>query len=224
MSLPDPLASIATGWRRMPRRGRWAIVIIVVELLIAAVGAPFAMMALDDARAELAALRSQVVRTRSQAVAARRDHEYVTANQDQYEAVLASGMMQPQDRLAAKGALERIALGRNLGTLLFEFAPETVTPNGRALEVVSTPLTLRAGAIFDRDIVRMMKDVGEALPGTVIVNGLSLNRTGTITPDVLAEITSGISVDLVTAEVKMEWRTARPPAGHVADKDEEDDE
>lgn len=209
MTLPPALSAIVPGWHRLPRRRKLAMGILIAEILIAVAGTPLAIMALDDGEAAVARTRADVARTRAQATTARRESEYVLENVDLYQKILASGLLTPQNRLTAKASLERVALENALGTLLFEFAPQTISPAGRDLEMITTPLTLRAGAILDRDIVKALNDVTTALPGAVVVRGVNITRTGEITEAVLDDIRSGTSVDLVTAELKLEWRTAR---------------
>ncbi len=161
-------------------------------------------------------LHNSSVRVRASMDVAAMELEKLAQSGDAYAKLLEQGFLDPQDRLEASKLLDRLRKVYGLTSISYEIAPERTFDDplvrNSGFTVTSTTITIKMGGLLDTDLIEFVRAVVDELPGQVRLVTLVLERLPTPTDESLAILRDGRSVDLVTGEAVIEWRTLRPPA------------
>jgi hypothetical protein len=156
------------------------------------------------------------MRVRASLDVAAMELENLAQSGDAYAKLLEQGFLDPQDRLEASKLLDRLRKANGLTSISYEIAPEKTFDDpvvrNSGFTVTSTRITITMEGLLDTDLIEFVRAVVDELPGQVRLVTLILERLSTPTDESLAILRDGRSVDLVTGEAVIEWRTLRPPA------------
>lgn len=199
--------------KQLPRNARIALGVLAVTAAVAAVALPMALSAVDDAERELRTLRARTSQVQGQARQAADDFDYVTANAPRYRDALARGVLDPQDRLAAKTDLDQLMKDAYLVRLGYEMAAAKTEEGPDGYAVVSTPMKLEVSALLDRDVFVLLRDLETAFPGYGVVRGFRITRADPVDDSNLKKVAAGTPVPFITGSISIDWRTARKPGG-----------
>lgn len=205
----------------MTPKVRRSLVVLVLCALGAGIGLPVLFGFLDEAQNQNRQLQNQWRTLQAQIRHVQDEIHYVNDNRQHYESVLARGILDPQDRLAALQSLERLARQHRLiAPPSYEFSPSvTSTPVDRELaryEILNSPVELGVTAFLDTDIFNLVHAMTESFPGAAVLTSVTVSRQSQITPQALQAIRDGGAPPLVEARIALTWRSARDTEGQTA--------
>ncbi|MFA7430099.1 MAG: hypothetical protein WCZ23_08075 [Rhodospirillaceae bacterium] len=207
------MKAVADFLRHLPRGSRIALGIITMTAVVALGALPFAFSAVDEAEAALRRLRAETNQTRGQAQQAALDYAYVQDNSGRYKDALARGVLDEQDRLAARQRMDELMNDAYLVRMAYEMAAAESKPGPGGYQIVSTPIKMEVASMLDRDIFVLLQSLETAFPGYGVVRGFRIARQDPVTEDALRRVTAGEPVPFLTGTVTFDWRSAQPPAG-----------
>lgn len=150
---------------------------------------------------------------------ARDDYLFVVENEDRFEEAMASDEIVPHTRRAAARQMQTVALENGLTSLNYNFAAvsgqsrarnqSAAASSGDAYTLHVENIDLEVGAPLDRPIYAFIQQLIRTIPGTAVVQEVTLQRAETITTDMLNRVAQGQESGLVTGSILFSWRTAQ---------------
>lgn len=178
--------------------------IIAVLLVIGTVwfGDTELTAAVAEAERQQRLVLSEVARTRALVAELRAEQQYLEESAPLGDVLEDADFTSTQDRLAASAAVETVAEAHRIARLRVSFAPEETFGDrpytGKALVLVSTPVTLVAEAPTRSDMEMFLIALPDVFTGVATIETLKWRRreeTGSAT---------------VSAQILLRWETVRP--------------
>lgn len=191
----------------------------VLVLVLNGLGVMFGIAALVDEQealvGQLAKARQQVPAANSRTQQVRHDVDEAAKLSPRYQAIMASGFVGTQDRLAVLKRIEELGGGLPWRDSSYRIAPEKTSQvqiGGQPRTMIASEIELRNGALLDRDILAFWAQVLEDLPGRAATLKATLTRTGDVNAAMLARLRKGEPATLVNGSINIEWLTLQPRA------------
>lgn len=145
------------------------------------------------------------------------DYKFSVDNREKFEAILASEKLVPHTRANAAQQFEALARARGIESLNYGFAAAAEQslsavksqPTTGGYKVSVENVDLKVGASLDSPVYGFLMDLSDDFPGAVVIQSFTMKREPTITDTAIDRLSHGLSSGLVTAEVKLLWRTAQ---------------
>lgn len=154
-------------------------------------------------------VQAELAKTELKVKSIKADIELINKSGDKYKALLAKGMLDKQDRLAAVRILEKQRHANNLNSLSYSFSEAEILKKAQTSKynIQTTKLTLDIGAFLDRDFFKAMHGIENSFSGAVIFKNITLKRIDKLQENHLEAIRKGEKPDLINGKVSFLWRT-----------------
>jgi hypothetical protein len=209
----------------LPRSVALSVLVITASVVLFGISYFTLGEAHDEAIVTNGRLIAQVAKTQKDIGTAQDDFQYVTENQERFEALLQSDRLVPHVRRAAVRQMQTLALQRRLSALNYDFAvvgeksaaavgsqaPNQTAPDGKSssYRINVESVELKVGAPLDGQIYGFIQDLGKSFPGAAIVQSVELHRAPKVTQEMLTQVSRGEDSHLVNGEIRFLWRTAQ---------------
>lgn len=183
---------------------RIVLPIIAVLLVISAVWFGNAELAarVTEAESRQRQVLSEVARTRAVVAELRAERQYLEESAPLAYVLDDADFASTQDRLAASAAIETLGEAHRIARLRVSFAPEETFRDrpytGKALVLVSTPVTLVAEALTLSDMEEFLTALPDIFTGVATIETLNWRQS--------QETASAT----VSAQILLRWETVRP--------------
>jgi hypothetical protein len=187
-----------------------SLVLFVLLALTLGVAASSADDDVIKLRAELQTMQRNLNQSKT-------DYEFVLANQQRFEALMASDKLIPHTRRTAVRRMQALAQESGLSALNFNFqaagalAPEAVAqqPKSNLYRVYVENIELSLGAPLDQGFYSFIAGAFDSFPGSMVVTDLEMERAPVINAEALNKVSRGEDSGLVVGKIKYSWRTAQ---------------
>ena len=199
---------------RMPRKVALASIVMAITLVIFAVLFFVLGGAHDDAMAANTSLKKNLDQTTRNLKTVKEDRQFILDNREKYEDLIHGDRLVPHTQRVAANQLRNLALQRGLTNLGYTFTAasaavgSTQTVAG-GYRVQAEKLDLKIGAALDTQVYDFLLDIGEAFPGSAVVEQFSIERAPNITTEALNNVSRGRDSGLVRGDIHINWRTAQ---------------
>lgn len=192
--------------------------ILAFFTLVFLVAFPFLSGSLDDATAEGRRLQNDLRTVQASIDRARADYDFVVENEQRFEEAMASDEIVPHTRRAAARHMQTVALDNGLTSLNYNFAVEGgddrrsgggQANDNSAYTLHTERIDIEVGAPLDRPVYAFIEELTRTIPGTVVVREILLQRSETISTDMLNRVAMGQNSGIVTGSIIFSWRTAQ---------------
>lgn len=163
---------------------------------------------------ELRGARGQVSTLRADIEALQIEFDQLDEQREEFERLKKDGFFDGQSRRKAELIFKRIQDSSGVVSAVasvsagkFEENPEATKAKHK---ILNSPIVIRIEAVNDLDIYRYVYLVNEFFPGHVGIDTIKISREADISGTVLRGIASGKNPPLVTADLKLSWRTMIP--------------
>jgi hypothetical protein len=148
---------------------------------------------------------------------AKTDYEFVLANQQRFEALMAGDKLIPHTRRTAVRRMQALAQESGLSALNFNFqaagalAPDAVAqqPKSNLYRVYVENIELSIGAPLDQAVYNFIAGAFDNFPGSMVITEIEMQRAPIINADVLNKVSRGEDSGIVAGKIKYSWRTAQ---------------
>lgn len=190
------------------------LVLITINGCLAAAIYGYVFPEKDKADRNLRSVRGQYNTVQADLRQMQLEFEQLEERQDRFDALKAGGYFSTQDRNDAKQLFS--AIQRNSGVLsavvsvksgVIESNPEA---SKAQYKVLMSPIEVEIKAFDDNDVYKYIDIASKNFPGHLSVDGITIKRTREVTAVLLRAIAGGTSPELVTASIRMSWRTMIP--------------
>lgn len=209
-------------WRKTRSQITLPVLLAVLNVLLLAALLVVLQPIIDDLRVQRDQHRAQVSQLQAQVRDAETELEMLADSRASFEELLAGGLLDSQDRLAAARTLERLRAEYGLTSIKYEMEPERTLPEmvpaGADVTVVSTTISVSMKGLLDTDLMKFARAVARELPGQVRIRALHLERGMRPEEASLAALRSGQLVSFVVGSAEFEWRTLRFPVQSAEDR------
>tara|TARA_R110001592_G_scaffold16881_22_gene71835 strand:- start:2476 stop:3123 length:648 start_codon:yes stop_codon:yes gene_type:complete len=131
-----------------------------------------------------------------------------------FDKLKAHGYFSTQDRGDAKQLFSDIQEKANVVSAVVSVKSGVIEENAEAQKanhkVLMSPIDIQIKAFDDGDIYRYINLIEKMFPGHVSLDGITMKRSRDVTAALLRAIANGASPELVTADIRMSWRTMIP--------------
>ncbi|WP_142849656.1 hypothetical protein [Telmatospirillum sp. J64-1] len=200
-----------TRFRALPKVLQRSAFVALAALAVAG-GAWMLEGALEEAEQQLRQTRQDTARIQNDIRAARADIDYVRENLARHDEVMAQKPYADRDRLDARRRIEVLGRAHGLTEQSLSIEPENIAaaPGSdlRGLSLVTTPLTVDAGALLDGDIYAFAAAMRQVLPGYVALRQMEIARSRPLDREAYWAIRRGEMPSLVGARLEFVWRAA----------------
>ena len=183
---------------------RIVLPIIAVLLVISTVwfGDAELTAAVAEAERQQRLVLSEVARTRTLVAELRAERQYLEESAPLADVLEDADFTSAQDRLAASAAVETLGEAHRIARLRASFAPEETFGDrpytGKALVLVSTPVTLVAEALTRSDMEMFLIALPDVFTGVATIETLNWRQSDETAPAT------------VSAQILLRWETVRP--------------
>ncbi len=192
--------------------------ILAFFLLVFLIAFPFLSGSLDDATAENRRLQNDLRTVQASIDRARADYDFVVENEQRFEEAMASDEIVPHTRRAAARHMQTVALDNGLTSLNYNFALEGSDSRGadrdqaaenKAYSLHTETIDVEVGAPLDRPVYAFVEELTRTIPGTVVVREIIMQRSESISTDMLNRVAMGQNSGIVSGSITFSWRTAQ---------------
>jgi hypothetical protein len=127
-----------------------------------------------------------------------------------FDGLVARGLFDGQDRLAAAAELEKLRRDTGLYSVHYEFGVRQESPfpsAGNDFTLFETEIRLDMTSAEDISIRRFLSGMEREMPGRVALRDLAIRRSRTADSAALAQLAAGGDVELVRATATLTWWT-----------------
>lgn len=175
---------------------------------------------------ELTAVKRQVSGVRSDINKMQIEFEQLEEQQDKFDNLKDTGFFSTQVRSEAKLLFSQIQEDSNVLSATVSVKSGVIETNEEAQKsnhkVLMSPVELEIESLDDIDVYRYLVLLQQRFPGHLSLDRITMKRNRDLSKAVLRSIASGASPELVSANVRMSWRTIIPEnqviAGTEADR------
>jgi hypothetical protein len=173
--------------------------------------------ATDTAEQDVIRMRGEMSSTQAKVKQSREDYEFVTKNQQRFEALMASDKLIPHTRRTAIRQLQALAVEFGLTSLNYNFqaagvqAPDAVSaqPKSDDYRVYIENIELSVGAALDQSIYSFLAAVYDDFPGSMVIAALDMQRPLRVEAEALNAVSRGEDSKIVEGKIVYSWRTAQ---------------
>ncbi len=153
---------------------------------------------------------SELSRLRQEIIDLPAKYARMKAEEARYEALIAAGFNEEQDRIAARRIIDALRAKAGLNAVDYSIQPakKAEHPDAYLLyneEIVASGFEVSARGLTDLDFRRFMADLARHFRGLLVLKELSIERVEKLSPDTLARLGKGETVDLVEGKAVFEW-------------------
>ena len=189
-------------------------VLVILNVSMAALVYFYLMPMQDKAETSLRGLNSNVRNLRSDLSRIKVEFEQLDEQQNKFDALKKTGFFDNQERSTAKEIFNSVQDESKVISAVVSVKSGGVEDNQEAQKakhkILYSPVDIEIEAFDDSDVYRYIDLAQEYLPGHLSLDQIEISRTRDISPPVLRAIASGTSPVLITARIKMSWRTIIP--------------
>lgn len=161
-------------------------------------------------------VQAQVGTVRSDIERMQVEFEMLGKQQGRFDLLKKDGFLDPQDRANARATFSLIQKQSKVISAVANVEPGEIIDNEEAQKsnhkILVSPIEVKVSAFDDSDIFRYLFLLDEIYPGHISIDRLEIKRVRDVTPVVLRAITTGANPELVSADIKLLWRTMIPEA------------
>lgn len=163
---------------------------------------------------ELRGVRGQVSTLQNDVNDLQIEFDQLDEQREEFEMLKKDGFFDGQSRRNAELIFEKIQETSGVISSVASVAAGKIEEDEQAKkanhQILVSPISIRIDAVNDLDVFRYLYLIEEFFPGYVSIEEMTMERTADIDGTVLRAIASDKSPPLVTAELKMMWRTMIP--------------
>lgn len=204
------------------KRVAMLLVLISVNVALAAGLYLYAMPEKEDLSRRLRTLRSQVNRVQSDIGRMKIEFAQLDQQQDRFDELKADGLFSAQVRSDAKGFLSDIQNKSKVISAVANIRPGFIKNNVEAQKanhkVLMSPVEIKIEAFDDASVYRYIELAKSSFPGHLSLDGITIKRSRDVSSPVLRAIAAGTNPVLISADVLMSWRTIIPESQVIMKK------
>lgn len=159
---------------------------------------------LDMTIGESSVLRSEVEKMRADLVEAEKQKAF-------YDAITRMGFFNDQDRVIARQRFETMQKMSKIISARYEIRPATILEDANSertgFVIMESAITVSLAAVDDLDVYRFIYFLNYGFPGHITIESLNIVRKAEVTPSLLKQIGTGVSPEVVSARLELQWRT-----------------
>lgn len=190
------------------------LVLITINACLAAYIYGYILPEKDKADRNLRSVRSGLSGVQADLKQMQLEFAQLEERQDRFDALKDKGYFSTQDRNDAKQLFSAIQRKSGVLSAIVNVRSGVIESNPEAskaeYKVLMSPIEVEIKAFDDNDIYNYLDIAEKSFPGHLSVDGITIKRTREVTAVLLRAIASGTSPELVTASVRMSWRTMIP--------------
>ncbi len=174
-----------------------------------------------DTTRQLRVLRSQVNNVKSDISRIKLEFEQLDKQRDSFYALKESGFFYNQVRSDAKKIFSSIQEKSGVISAVVSVRSGEILDYAEAKKanhrVLRSPIEIEVRALDDISIYKYMDIVLQDLPGHLSFERVVISRLRDLSAPVLRAVASGITPELVRADIEMSWRTVIPTSEVIGD-------
>ncbi len=204
---------------------RVVILGVLVVLNVASAALTYLYMVPEQASTErkLRALRSENQTTSSDIERMQIEFEQLGQQQDKFDALKNDGFFKAQVRSVAKKLFQDIQEESRVVSAVASVRPGAIEENEEAkksnYKVLVSPVEIVIQAFDDGDIYNYIYILEQKFPGHLAIDSMTMQRAQDISGPVLRAIATGGNPVLITANVKLSWRTMIPESQIIVEEE-----
>ncbi len=204
---------------------RVVILGVLVVLNVASAALTYLYMVPEQAATEkkLRALRGENQTTSSDIERMQIEFEQLGQQQDKFDALKNDGFFKAQVRSVAKKLFQDIQEESRVVSAVASVRPGTIEENEEAkksnYKVLVSPVEIVIQAFDDGDIYNYIYILEQKFPGHLAIDSMTMQRAQDISGPVLRAIATGGNPVLITANVKLSWRTMIPESQIIVEEE-----
>ena len=196
------------------RRVMLLLVLVAINVLLAAVVYGYMLPSKGKAERELRAKKAEVSRVQTDIERMRVEFDQLEEQKERFEGLKKSGFFIDQERRQAEDLFALLQERTNVISAKASIKPGTVEDNEEAAKaghkILSSPVEIEIEAILDTDIYHYIYLLEQFFPGHVDITSMDIIRDIDVNRAVISSIASGASPPLMKARLSMIWRTMIP--------------
>jgi len=190
------------------------LVLIIINLLLGAIIYMYVLPEKQTADQNLRSLRGQLSTVQSDLDKMHIEFEQLEKRQDRFDNLKDHGFFSDQDRGDAKKLLSSVQKQSKVISAIVSVKAGSIEDNIDAQKsnhkMLVSPVEVEIKAFDDSDVYRYIDLAQKQFPGHLSLDEISIKRSREVTSVLLRAIASGASPELVTASIRMSWRTMIP--------------
>ncbi len=190
------------------------VVLLSVNLILGAAIYLYVLPEQETAEGDLRSISSQTRAKQADISRMQLEFKQLDELQNRFDNLKADGFFSTQIRSEAKEVLSVIQRKSNVISATVSVKPgqieNSVDAQKSGHQVLMSPVEVRVEAFDDSDVYRYIEVANDMFPGHLRVDGVNMRRSRDVSAAVLRAISSGASPPLVSATIKMSWRTMIP--------------
>ncbi|MCL4677575.1 MAG: hypothetical protein KJ017_03165 [Alphaproteobacteria bacterium] len=204
---------------------RVVILGVLIVLNVASAALTYLYMVPEQAATEkkLRALRGENQTTSSDIERMQIEFEQLGQQQDKFDALKNDGFFKAQVRSVAKKLFQDIQEESRVVSAVASVRPGTIEENEEAkksnYKVLVSPVEIVIQAFDDGDIYNYIYILEQKFPGHLAIDSMTMQRAQDISGPVLRAIATGGNPVLITANVKLSWRTMIPESQIIVEEE-----
>ena len=190
------------------------LVLIIINLLLGGIIYMYVLPEKQRADQDLRSLRGQLSTVQRDLDKMHIEFEQLEKRQDRFDNIKDRGFFSDQDRGDAKKLLSSVQKQSKVISAIVSVKSGVIEDNIEAQKsnhkMLVSPVEIEIKAFDDSDVYRYIDLAQKQFPGHLSLDEISIKRSREVTSALLRAIASGASPELVTASIKMSWRTMIP--------------
>jgi len=190
------------------------LALIAINAILGAVAYMHFIPQKDIKERELRGVRGQVSTLRTDISNLEIEFEQLDEQREEFEMLKKDGFFDGQSRRKAELIFQKIQKSSGVVSAVASVSAGAFEENEEAKKanhkILNSPIVVRIEAVNDLDIYRYIYLVNEFFPGHVGIDTIKIRREADVSGTVLRGIASGKNPPLVTADLRLAWRTMIP--------------